>query len=65
MSSPPYIVKLLHNFTDYHFVVGDNAGLEISFVLTLGPHPGIGKIGTAGISETAVNYHGFKMNSRT
>ena len=65
MRPPPYIVKLLHNFTDYRFVVGDNAGLEISFVLALGPHPGTGKIGTAGINETAVNYHGFKVNSRT
>ncbi|MBA7660651.1 hypothetical protein ES703_68655 [subsurface metagenome] len=65
MSPPPYIVKLLHNFTDYLFVIGDNAGLEISFVLALGPHPGTGEIGTAGISEAAVNYHGFKVNSRT
>lgn len=65
MGSSPDAVELLHDFADYCSVVGDNAGLEISFVLAFGPHAGAGQIGAAGVGKIAVNNHGFEMNSRT
>jgi hypothetical protein len=64
VSSPPDIIKLLHNFADYYLIIGDNTGLEIPFVYALGTHTRAGKIGTAAVSESTVDDNGFKVNSR-
>ena len=64
MGAGPDGVELFHDFSDEGWIIGDNAGLEVSSVLALGAHSGAGQIGAAGVGETSVNDYGFKMNSR-
>ena len=65
MGAGPDRVELIYDFRDEDWIVGDKAGLEVSSVLAFGAHSGAGQIGTAGVGETSVNNHGFKMNSGT
>ena len=42
VGASPDAVELLHDFADYHIIIGNDAGLEISFVLALCTHAGPG-----------------------
>jgi hypothetical protein len=59
MLAPPDFVELFHNLANNIGVIGNDAGFEISFVGTLCPHTGAGKVCTSCVGEIAVNYYGF------
>jgi len=64
VGASPDAVELFYDFADKNFIVGNNAGFEVSFVLALCAHAGTGEIGAAGIGKCPVNNYGFEMDSR-
>ena len=65
VGAAPDRIELFHDLFDEAWIVGDDAGFEVSSMLAFSAHSGAGQVGAAGVGETAVNDDGFEMDPRT